>query len=304
MSDSPVIRTRPVLEQPTSESEEEENDETDDSTQEVEEEDTDENEDEKNQNEQKIMQMKTVASKPAISSVPAAITVVASTSQHPKYDKMVKEAVLELGENKRNGTSIQMIIKFIANKYTIPDSKAKIFCKKAIEKGLKDEMYVKTTGVGFNGSINFSTTYKKLMKREQAKLAKPTKPKPEKVITAVKPKPKKVITAAKPKPKKSSTKPKKDSNNNPATKVGSKSTKTANTKAKISKNGKVRLSINTKAIPQPKLKATVKPKSAGASGSKKATTKVAVGKTSETKTISSKTKPQPKTTNVAKAKSK
>ncbi|XP_055548102.1 histone H1-I-like [Wyeomyia smithii] len=297
-TDSPVIRTRPIPQQQKVSGSDDEGSENEDQ-EEFEEEEVDEQQKENPQSENRVAKSTVM---PPASGPGAAVTV----PQHPKYDKMVEEAVKELVENKRSGTSIQKILKFITNKYLIAEPKAKFFCKKSLEKGLKNEMYIKTSGVGFSGSVNFTTSYRKKLKAEQTKLLKPKKTKESKVKPKAKPaeaKTKKDTIAkkrgptskAEPKVKQAAVS-KKDKNNNPAPKTGSKNAKIANTKTKISKTGKVRLSINAKIAPQPKAKpkvtAKVKP-SVTPTEKKPAKTKPSAGP-SKAKTTSSEAKVQAK----------
>ncbi|XP_053691885.1 uncharacterized protein LOC128740371 [Sabethes cyaneus] len=309
-AESPVIKTRPVPRQQSSESGEESDEDADHEDTAEEDENDESDEQEEIEEKQKDMQAKSVSSKtkggpvnPPKAFKPAA-TVVAM--QHPKYDKMVEEAVKELVENQRTGTSIYKVMKFIENKYSVPEAKAKLFCKKAIQKGLKNETYVKTSGIGLTGSIGFSASFKKKIKSEQAKLLKPKKPTTSQVKAKAKPQPKseketvtkKKAPSRKAEPKtKESAKLKKDTKKNAATKAGSKNDKS---KAKISKTGKVRLSINSMIVPQPKLKGTVKSKSAGAGqGKKKTETVKSAAGPSKNKITAPKAKVQPSRTKAA-----
>ncbi|XP_053691886.1 uncharacterized protein LOC128740373 [Sabethes cyaneus] len=185
-SESPVTKTRRVLRQLSRKSEKQGNGTA------VHEDNAEEDDIEKSNNQegpgkgnyqekQTGMQAKYVSSKPNGGPVNPPKTAVAL--QHPKYDEMVEQAVKELVENQRTGTSIQKVMKFIENKYSVPEAKAKLFCKKSIQKGLKNETYVKTSGIGLTGSIDFSASYKKKMKREQMKLMKLQNPKDLKIKT-------------------------------------------------------------------------------------------------------------------------
>ncbi|XP_058447201.1 histone H1B-like [Malaya genurostris] len=309
-TESPFIKTRPMLKQQQSSDEYDSEDDDqgrndngdaqsdgEDQQEEEEEEDDDQYEEEKEEQNGTENQVK-VATKivkpihgPPRANAPK--LTAAATTQHPTYDKMVFEAVKDLDENKRSGTSISKILKFVTTKYDLEDNRARLFCKKAIEKGIKDETYVKTSGVGFSGSITFSSKYRQKWNKEKKKALKPPKqsktsaePKPKTTSAKTKKQPptatKKVPTSkAKPKPKAKSGKSSKDSNNNATSKAVPKKHKPGpNTKAKVSKTtGSVRLSINPKVAPpkariaaskvnEAKSKASSKPKSSKSKVSK------------------------------------
>ncbi|XP_058818993.1 histone H1-like [Topomyia yanbarensis] len=320
-TESPFIKTRPILQQQKSSVEyesddaegsehvesgieDEESEEEDEEGEPQEEEESDESNEEQQHKAELQAKVRVVGPKPS-SRTAIKPTMVKSVvpHQHPSYDKMVYEAVKELDENKRSGTSISKIIKFVTTKYDLKDSKVKLFCKKAFEKGIKDETYVKTSGVGMTGSINFSTKHKQKLNKEKKKETVPPKKPTTKAKTAVKPKSGKsktdkkqpsatkevTSTKTKAKPKAKSTKSSKDANNNSAATTGAKKPKAvSNTKTKVSKaTGKVRLSINPNIAP--KLKP--QPKNAAA----KASVSNAKGVKPNAKLPTSKTKAGPAT---------
>lgn len=291
MEESPVIKSRPILKSEDSEeyeSEEakapaienqtddkDEDDDDDEEQDDADEEETESDDPNEAEHSEKISgkKLSVVPEKVASSKMPQAKPVLTKETKmqanlkpnHPSYEKMVLETMIKLDEHKRGGVSIMKIVKFLSSTYSV-DGRMKLFCKKAIEKGIKENLYVKTTGVGFSGSINFSAQYRQKQKQQEAKALKATaapknkaKPKPKKLPAKPKKASKKAVTSKKVEPKSTKEKPKKDANNNSKTTVTKKAT--TGPKVKISKaSGKVRLSIS--APTTTKIKA--KPKTAPA----------------------------------------
>lgn len=253
-AESPLVIKRPLPRKQSS-SESEENDSEPEGPADESEGEGDDGTEEDDETEKSPQPVVPVAPKP--SSAPKAKNAPRNAVKSKTYDLMVHEAMSKLNEVRRLGVSIQAIVKYVNANYDVTSNRVNFYCKKAIDKGLKENIYVHTSGVGFSGSIAFSVEYwndmkkveKKTMKaaeREEKSKAKPKpKPKPKPKLKAkVDPKP----TAAK-KPKADSksqdSQPQKDKNNNPT--VG---------KAAAKKTMKtIRLSVNlptTRAKPKPK----------------------------------------------------
>lgn len=287
MEESPVIKSRPILKSEGSEEYESEetkedaaanqtddNDEDDDDDEEQDAADEEETESDEAEPPNTISAVKTSIgpAKTASSKIPQSKPLLTNEKQmedhskphHPSYDKMVLEAMTKLDEHKRSGVSIVKIIKFISSTCA-ENSRMKFFCRKAIEKGINEDLYMKTTGVGFSGSINFSAKYRQKQKQEKAKALKATaapkvkaKSNTKKLPAKPKPASKKAAPLKKAEPKPTKAKPKKDANNNSKTTVTKKTT--TGPKAKISKtSGKVRLSIAAPTTIKPKAKPKTAP---------------------------------------------
>uniref|UniRef100_A0A1Q3EV46 Putative histone h1 n=1 Tax=Culex tarsalis TaxID=7177 RepID=A0A1Q3EV46_CULTA len=210
---------------------------------------------------------------PAVQKKPAVGPSAALTStkvSHPPYPIMVLDAMKELVTDERRiaGVTLAKITKYVEIKTKQPGAHVKLYCWKAIEKHIKDDILMKKTGVGMQGSIGYSAKYRAKLKKDAN--PKPPKKDKAKAKTAPKKKSEKPTQATKADPKKkpaSKAKPvKKDSNNNakpakPKTAAGTK-------KAIVSKTtGKVRLSVGGAAMAaKPKKTA---PKAKPAPGAKK-----------------------------------
>lgn len=252
-TESPLVIKRPVPRKQSA-SESEENDSEPERTADESEEEGDDATAEDDETEKSPQPVVPVAPKP--SSVPKAPR---NAVKSKTYDRMVHEAMETLNEIRRLGVSIQRIVKYVNENYDVASNKVKFYCKKAIDKGLKENIYVHTSGVGLAGSIAFSVEYWNDMKKAQNKILKAAeREEKSKATTKRKPKPKpkpkekvepKPTAAKKPKATKADSNSQKsqpqDKNNNPT--VG---------KAAAKKTKKIiRLSVNlptTRAKPKPK----------------------------------------------------
>lgn len=109
-----------------------------------------------------------VVSKPPLE--PTAQIAPKNTVKSIGYDRMVYEAMKNLNENRRLGVSIQRILKYMQENYDLPSKRIKFFLKRSIDKGLKDNIYVHTSGTGLQGSIAFSTAHWNDLKKEKRKV--------------------------------------------------------------------------------------------------------------------------------------
>lgn len=209
--------------------------------------------------------------------------VAAQKVSHPPYLVMVLDAMQDLITDDRriSGVTLAKITKLVSAKIDQEGAQVKMYCWKAIDKLIKDDILMKKTGIGMQGSIGYSAKYRTKLKDA----ANPKPPKEAKPRAKPAPK-KKTAPSAKADPKKkpvAKTKPaKKDSNNNakPA-----KSTKKAATgaapgtkKAVVSKTtGKVRLSIGGPAMAAKPKKPAAKARPAAGAKKEEATKKPAAG---------------------------
>lgn len=278
-TDSPVIKSRAVPRNQSSseeyDSDEEEEKEAEKSAEDGEAESEDENADESEQ-QPEIAEKVNVQPKIPVSSMPSSLApkrqLAPPGAQLPivkpkSYDTMVLDAMKALDENKRSGVSVISVSKYIKDNMLMRDNFKKALFKKAIDKALKSEMFVHTSGMGMSGSIAFSVAHKKTMKQEQNKKEKALKAAEKKATKAAEAKLK-----AKAKPKVKTTKePPKDKNNNKTDKPAASKKPTAMAK-------KARLSIaimpaaKAKAKPKPKAAAKAKPAASKATASKQTTT--------------------------------
>ncbi|CAG8494581.1 1180_t:CDS:2 [Ambispora leptoticha] len=149
----------------------------------------------------------------------------AAASTHPKYEDMIKAAIIALKE--RKGSSRQAIKKWILNTHKLPDNPTTTSrIKLAINKGVEKQLFAFNNGP--SGTIKL--VKKEPIKKEKKEVEKKEKPKKEK--KEVKPKAEKKATATTKKttPKKAPTKkaaPKKA--------APKKTTKTAATKRSATK---------------------------------------------------------------------
>lgn len=197
---------------------------------------------------------------------------------------MVLDAMQDLVTDERriSGVTFAKINKFVAAKTEQSEAHVKLFCWKAIEKHIKDEILMKKTGVGMNGSVGYSAKYREKLKK--AANPKPPKVAKPKAKPAPKKKPEKAAPAAKAEPKKkpvAKAKPaNKDSNNNLKTAKPTKKMATAaagTKKAVVSKTtGKVRLSVGGPTVAKPK-KPVAKAKPAAGAKKETAAKKPAAG---------------------------
>ena len=129
---------------------------------------------------------------------------------HPKYEDMVKAAILALKD--RNGSSVPAIAKYLAANYKLPDNFKKILSTQ-LKNLVKSEKLVKV-----KASYKLGEALKKAPKKPKKKVVKkkpkkkPAKKKPKKKPAKKKPKKKpakKPKKAAKKAPKKKAAAPKK-----------------------------------------------------------------------------------------------
>lgn len=223
-----------------------------------------------------------VQKKPAMGpTAQAAQAASANKSNHPSYMKMVLDAMQDLvtDERRNSGVTFAKINKFVAAKTEQTEAHVKLWCWKAIEKHIKDEILMKKTGIGMNGSVGYSAKYREKLKK--AANPKPPKAAKPKAKPAPKKKPEKAAPAAKADPKKkpaAKAKPaKKDSNNNSKTAKPAKKVAAGTKKAVVSKTtGKVRLSVGGPMVAKPK-KPVAKAKPAAGAKKEAATKKPAAG---------------------------
>lgn len=195
-----------------------------------------------------------IVSKPSL--VPTAKIAPSNAVKSKTYDQMVYEAMKNLNENRRIGVSIQRIMKYMRENHELPPKKIKFFLKKTIDKGLKENIYVHTSGTGLLGSIAFSTAHWNDLKKEEKKELKAVErkaaPKP-----AVKRKPgpkQKAMPISKPAkklkvdPKTKKSQSVEDKNNNVT--VGKTGAKKANVASNLLKG-------LPKTKPKPELKSTI-----------------------------------------------
>lgn len=237
-NDSPVIKSRPMAG----------NESASESSHSEQEESTSESDQQPETVEKATVKNKipvTVATKPSTAPKPKAAPRPA-IARTKSYDAMVLDAMNALNGNKKSGVSIISVLKYVQANMEERDKFKRTMFKKAIDKALKTEMFVHTSGVGMSGSITFSAEHKKNLKLEEKKQAKAAKA-AEKLAAA-----KAKLSA---KSSKRPSKPKKlhqDENNNTAPKKAG---------AKVKK---VRLSIavlpTVKAKAKPKPRAAAKPK--------------------------------------------
>lgn len=217
-----LIKSRPVPQKKSSSESEESGLESEGSTDESEEES---GEDTEEAEETEKPPKPVVSARPKPPSAPKAKSVPRTTNTVTKskpYHRMVHEAMEKLAESRRVGVSIQRIVKYVNDNNDLPTDRSKFYCKKAIDKGLKDNIYVHTSGAGMSGSIVFSSDHFKNLKKEQKKTLKAEE--------------KKAIPKSKAKPKsKPSQKPKPKLTEAKKPKEGS---KTKNSQPKNDKNGK------------------------------------------------------------------
>jgi hypothetical protein len=128
---------------------------------------------------------------------PAKKTAPKKAAEHPKYLEMVLSSVSSLKE--RTGSSRQAISKYIHANYKVKDN-ADVHIKRALKKGVSDEMLTQPKGTGASGSfkINVKKTDKS-KKPAVKKIAKKKTPIKKKAPAkkGKKPTPKKSITPAK-----------------------------------------------------------------------------------------------------------
>ena len=92
----------------------------------------------------------------------------AKPAEHPKYNDMIKAAVLAL--NERNGSSRQAIVKHIKANYKVGDN-AGVHVKLALKRMVTVKLLVQTKGAGASGSFKLSEA-KKAPDRKPKKVAK------------------------------------------------------------------------------------------------------------------------------------
>lgn len=238
---SPVLKTGPMVEN--------------ESASESSESDQEESSSESDRNPETIEKPAIVPMAPKHSSVPKPKPKPQPRPMHPaiakmkSYDVMVLDAMNALNENKKAGVSIIRLLKYVRDNMVVRENFKSYFFKRAVDKALKAETFVHTSGVGMTGSIAFSAGHKKLLRQEEKKKEKDIKAAEKKAALKTKTKAK-----AKPKPKNpaKSKEPQQDKNNNIAM------------KKPTAKAKKARLSIpllpTIKAKAKPKPKTVAKPK--------------------------------------------
>lgn len=272
-TDSPVIKSRAV---PRNQSSSEEYDSEDEEEQEAEKsaEDGEAESGDESEQQPEIAEKVNVQPKIPVGTMPSSLAPkrqlaprgVQLTIVKPKsYDAMVLDAMQALDENKRSGVSVISVSKYIKDNMQMRDNFKKALFKKAIDKALKSEMFVHTSGMGMSGSIAFSAAHKKTMKKEQNKKERALKAAEKKATKAAEAK---LNTKAKPKVK-TTKEPPKDKNNN-------KTDKPAASKKPTAKKARLSIAImpaaKAKAKPKPKAAAKAKPAASKATTSKQTTT--------------------------------
>jgi len=79
-----------------------------------------------------------------------------TTSSHPKYSAMIKQAITQL--NDRNGTSKAAILKYILANYKVNSATANQHLKSALRAGTKNKTLKQTKGVGASGSFKLASS--------------------------------------------------------------------------------------------------------------------------------------------------
>ena len=124
----------------------------------------------------------------------------AKVADHPKYNDMIKAAILALKE--RTGSSRQAIVKYIKANYKVGDNVG-LHVKTALKRMLSAELLLQTKGTGASGSFKLSEVAKKVPKPKEkvVKNKKPAANKPKKKPAAKKPAAKKASEPAQKKTK-------------------------------------------------------------------------------------------------------
>jgi len=81
-----------------------------------------------------------------------------TTSSHPKYSAMIKQAITHL--NDRNGTSKAAILKYILANYKVNSATANQHLKSALRAGTKNKSLKQTKGIGASGSFKLAASTK------------------------------------------------------------------------------------------------------------------------------------------------
>ncbi|CAF3245900.1 unnamed protein product [Rotaria sp. Silwood2] len=82
--------------------------------------------------------------------------VKSSTTTHPKYSIMIKQAITQL--NDRNGTSKAALLKYILANYKVNSITANQHLKSALRAGIKNKTLKQTKGIGASGSFKLGLT--------------------------------------------------------------------------------------------------------------------------------------------------
>ena len=127
-------------------------------------------------------------------------TKPAKPAEHPKYNDMIKAAILAL--KNRTGSSRQAIVKYIKANYKVGDN-ADVHAKLALKRMVTAGLLVHTKGTGASGSFKLSEKAKKAPKpKKKVVKKKPAAKKPKKKPAAKKAKKPAAKKAKKPAAKK------------------------------------------------------------------------------------------------------
>ena len=138
---------------------------------------------------------------------------VKKPAEHPKYNDMIKAAILALKD--RTGSSRQAIVKYIKANYKVGENVG-VHVRTALKRMITAKLLVQTKGTGASGSFKLSEAAKKVPKPKAKKVVKkkPAIKKPKKKPAAKKAKKPAAKNAKKPAAKKT----KKPATKKPATK--------------------------------------------------------------------------------------
>lgn len=79
-----------------------------------------------------------------------------STSNHPKFSAMIKQALTQLSH--RNGSSKAAILKYILSNFKVNFATANQHLKSALRAGTKNKTLKQTKGVGASGSFKLASS--------------------------------------------------------------------------------------------------------------------------------------------------